>query len=77
MQDQQGRGYLRVSPDDAYRLSLAAGHQWWWCVLPLRRSRSTHFGAPPRIGAIVGRYMVQRTVLGFARGRTVGVVELR
>lgn len=77
MHDVHGRGYMRVASSFERPLGLAPGHSWWWCVLPLRQHRARHFGDIPRPGWVVGPYMVQRVALGFVRGRTVGVVELR
>jgi len=77
MRDTQGRGYMAVETADEKRLSLSPGRSWWWCVLPLRRHRERHHGDIPNPGWLVGPYAVQRIALGFARGRTVGVVELR
>ena len=77
MQDIEGRAYQKLTPVDERRLGLSPGRQFWWCALPLRRYRGEHYGDIPRPGWIVGPYAVQRVVLGFVRGRTVGVVELR
>lgn len=77
IQDEDGRGYLLVEPDDVRQLGLAAGYSWWWCVLPLRRHRYRHHGDVPQPGSVVAQYTLQRIGTGFERGRTVGVVELR
>lgn len=77
MRDTHGRGYMRVLPEDERRLGLSAGRSWWWCVLPLRKHRATHYGDPPRPGWLVGAYAVQQVAVGYMRGRTVGVVELQ
>ena len=77
MQDTQGRAYMRVEPSDVRGLGLSQGPQWWWCALPLKRYRAEHYGDIPKPGWCVGTFAVQRVALGFVRGRTVGVVELR
>ena len=77
MRDTQGRGYMLVAASDERRLGLVQGRSWWWCVLPLRKYRKHHYGGVPSPGWVVGSYAVQRVGLGFARGRTVGIVELR
>lgn len=71
MHDADGRGYLAVSAADRTTYSLPRGHGWWWCVLP--------YGKPgiPKLGGHVRGRVIHKIALGFARGRTVGVVGLR
>ena len=77
MFDLHGRGYMRMSDGDAQRLSLPQGHAWWWCVLPLPRYRTAHFGNIPPLGTAVGSYFVHKRGPGYVRGGTVGAVALR
>ena len=77
MFDTHGRGYMAVEPEHARALGLPAGKDWWWCVLPMKKYRSDHYGGVPYPGWVVGTYAVQQVATGFIRGRTVGVVELK
>lgn len=71
LHDADGRGYLAVSAADQATYSLPKKQGWWWCVLP--------YGRPglPRVGGHVRGRVIYKIALGFARGRTVGVVGLR
>ena len=77
VKDSNGCLYMPVSAAQVTQLGLAPGHNWWWCVLPLRRHRSQTTRSIPYPGQVVYIFTVQRIVLGFIRGRTVGIVELR
>lgn len=68
---------MEVDNEWVRSLGLAPGFSWWWCVLPLRRNRFESHGNIPRVGSQVGQWAIQRIALGYVRGRTVGVVELR
>jgi hypothetical protein len=71
--DSLGRGYVRMSDSDRAALSLPAGIQWFYCVLPIKRAGNLI----PRLGSAVGPFYIHRLGPGFVRRRTVGAVALR
>ena len=71
--DPQGRGYVRMSDIDRAALSLSAGHQWFYCVLPIKRVGNLI----PVPGTAVGPFYIHHMGPGFMRRSTVGAVALR
>jgi hypothetical protein len=62
-----------MSDSDRAALSLPAGIQWFYCVLPIKRAGNLI----PRLGSAVGPFYIHRLGPGFVRRRTVGAVALR
>ena len=59
------------------KYSVPRGNTWWWCVLPTKANRTSRRGDVPRVGNRAGPHMIYKVMLGFMRGRIVGVVGMR
>jgi hypothetical protein len=77
MTDRNGRHYARLSPNERRACSLPNSTGWWWCALPPRRRNVVSLVHAPRVGHVVGSYIVHRVALGFVRNGVVGVVGMR